>query len=240
MKKGTVLPLNVNPGSVPRYFAECISESNRELSWLLPLHMDSSAHLNAARTRNGNYFLQSGAEYALLLDSDMIWRPSDIVRLRRTARELGAKIVSGLYFGQQYGRLIPIAYAQPPDKQTLLPYAVVPSMSEPFKVDGAGGGCLLVHRDVYKAVAETTKGTTAYLWQEDIYNPATDTQMGEDLVFCLRAKEAGFDTWVEPRAIFGHLKKPDILGAKDYLDFLGTLNLPRGSTDHDDVSVPAA
>lgn len=229
MRKGTVLPLNINPGLVPRYFAECISESNKELSWLLPLHTDSSAHMNAARTRNGNFFLESGAEYALLLDSDMIWEPKDIVRLRRTARELNAKVVSGLYFGQQHGRIIPIAYAIPPEGKTLRPYATLPSWDEPFKVDGAGGGCLLVHRDVYEAVAEMTKGTTAYLWQEDIYNPETDTQIGEDLIFCLRAKEAGFDVWMEPRAIFAHLKKPDVLGVRDYQSFLVSAGIPKPS-----------
>jgi len=237
VKKGTVLPLNVNPGFMPRYFSECISESNHELSWLLPLHTESSSLLNLARTQNGRYFLDSGAEYALLLDSDMVWEPKDIVRLRKTAREKNAKIVSGLYFGQQLGRIFPVAYGL--TDRGLLPFAMLPSLDQPFKVDGVGGGALLVHRDVYEAVADMQRGQTAYLWQEEMYAPATDSQVSEDLVFCLRAKEAGFDIWLEPRAIFNHLKKPDILGLEDYAAFVETLNLPNRSTDSDDVLIPS-
>lgn len=228
MKKGSILPANVNPGYLPRTFVESLALSYKALPHLLPIIANSSAIPNRARTQNGTTFLQSEAEWILLLDSDMMWEPDAIIRLTQTAKQRKVKAVSGLTFMEQKNRVIPHAYATIPDGQgdyILAPYAVIPTMDEAFPVDAVGGACFLVHRDIYQDVYEQTKGTTRYYWQEDVYNPKSNDQQGEDITFCKRILAAGYEILYEPRAVFLHTSKETLLGPQEYLDFLERLNI---------------
>lgn len=228
LKKGSILPVNVNPGYLPRTFVESLALSYKALPHLLPIIANTSAIPNRARTQNGEAFLASDAEWVLLLDSDMMWEPDAIIRLTKTARQTKAKAISGLTFMEQKNRVIPHAYATIPNNQggkILAPYAVLPTLTEPFQVDAVGGACFLVHRDVYQAVYEMTKGTTRYYWQEDVYNPKSNDQQGEDITFSKRIYAAGFNILYEPRAVFLHTSKETLLGPKEYLDFLERLNI---------------
>jgi GT2 family glycosyltransferase len=163
----------------------------------------------------------------------MAWEPDAIIRLLKTAKEKNAKVVSGLTFMHQKGRVVPHAYAYVPHNGTtvLAPYAVLPTNKDAFTVEAVGGACLLVHRDVYESVRKMMKGTTAYYWQEEVYSPKSDDMKGEDLVFSERMRAAGFDIWYEPRAIFMHQKKNAMVGIDDYINFLDKAGIPhtRGS-----------
>jgi len=224
-KKNTIMPATVYYGGVPMTFVQALLTSYRALHNLLPLQAESSAMVNLARTKNGKAFLKSDAEWILLLDTDMWWEPQAIIQLMKTAKEKKAKAVAGLAFMEQKGRVIPNAYAFIPDGgggKQLAPYAVLPSMTEPFKVDGTGGSCFLVHRDVYRDVmqASVDSANTAYYWQEDIYMPIKKEMQGEDITFCKRVTLAGYDIWYEPRALFSHLSKDRLLDVREYLAFL--------------------
>jgi hypothetical protein len=233
LRKGSVMPLNVNPGYLPRNFVLSLAASYKAMPHLMLLQAESSALLNLARTNNVRNFLASEAEYAITIDSDMAWEPDAILRLVKTAKEKNAKVVSGLTFMHQKGRVVPHAYAYVPHNGStvLAPYAVLPTNSEAFTVEAVGGACLLVHRDVYETVRKMVKGTTAYYWQEEVYSPKSDDMKGEDLVFSERIKAAGFDIWYEPRAIFMHQKKAAMIGIEDYINFLDKAGIPhtRGS-----------
>jgi GT2 family glycosyltransferase len=215
--------MNVNPGYLPRSFVSCLARSYKAMPKLMAIQEESSAIPNLARTKNGKAFLESEAEWALLVDSDMMWEPVSIIQLLQTAQRLKAKVVSGITFMEQKGRIVPHAYAYIPDNQggtALAPYAVVPSLTEAFKVEAVGGACLLVHRDVYQDVKDMTQKVTAHYWQEDVYSPKNHEMKGEDLVFSERIRAAGYDIWYEPRAPFMHLQKPDMITIQDYIAFL--------------------
>jgi len=225
MKKNTILPMCVYYGGVPMTFVTALIESYRALHNLLPLQAESNAMINMARTKNGKAFLMSDAEWALILDTDMWWTPDAIIRLMKTAKEKKAKVVAGVAFMEQKDRIIPNAYAFIPDGtggKLLAPYAILPTFSEAFKVDATGGSCLLVHRDVYRDVMEDSveRGDTAYYWQEDEYMPIKKEMQGEDITFCKRVTDAGYDIWYEPRALFSHLSKETLLDVREYLAFL--------------------
>ena len=221
MKKNTILPMNVNPGFLPMEFVQCLAETYRSMSTLLPIQMETSAIPNRARTKNGLAFLASEAEWALLLDSDMVWEPHAVHRLYKTAKETGAKVVSGFTFMEQANRIIPHAYDWVPHKdgKILAPYALIPSLIQPFKVTAVGGACLLVHREVYLQVKQDTQDKTGFYWQEDEYIKGQGMQ-GEDITFSKRVGDSGFDIIYEPRAFFGHKKKSEIMTTQDYAAFL--------------------
>lgn len=222
MRRNTILPLNVNPGYLPQSFVDSLSKSQKKISNLLPIQLGTSAMINMARTRNGYAFLNSEAEWALLLDSDMVWQPESITRLTKTAKEKQAKVVSGLTFIEAgEGRIVPHAYQIVPiggGGYAQLPYAILPSHEEPFRVEAVGGACLLVHRDVLSAILPLAEGKTGYPWWEDVYQPKMGEQMGEDLVFSQRVRRAGFEIWYEPRAFFGHIHKPTLITVQEYAD----------------------
>jgi hypothetical protein len=56
------------------------------------------------------------------------------------------------------------------------------------KADGIGCGVMLVNTKVFKAMEEP------YFYFEQLPN---NKLLGEDIYFCIKAKDAGFDTWVD-------------------------------------------
>jgi GT2 family glycosyltransferase len=220
MKKNSVLPMFICPGEMPMYFAKSLEMQYRANNNVLPFQGTVDARLNNARTHNGEMFLASEAEWALLVDTDMVWDPQALPRLLRTAKELKVKAVSGLAFMkrtvQGQTRIIPPAYVN--TEQGLMPFAVLPSLEKPFQVSAVGGACFLVHRDVYQALSDNCPTHTNYPWQDE--EIALDGGMrGEDLTFCNRITNNGFEIWYEPRAVFGHVKT-HIVGVPEYLEFV--------------------
>ena len=236
-KKNTIMPATVYYGGVPMTFVQALLETTREMSNFLPLQAESSAIINMARTRNGETFLKSEAEWILLLDTDMWWEPNAVKRLMKTAKETGASAVAGLAFMEQKDRIIPNAYQYIPDGEdgkVLAPYAVLPTLQEPFKVDATGGSCFLVHRNVYSDVMKmmAKRETTAFWWQEDVYMPIAKKMQGEDITFCKRIVEAGYQILYEPRALFSHLSKDRLLDIREYLRFLDSSKIEYGHLQH--------
>lgn len=224
MRKGSITPLNINPGLLPMEFVESLTNSMKSMPHLNVPIIRSSSLLNMARTKNVQDFLDSDAEWAFQIDSDMVWLPRDLIRLTKTAKKTGGKVVSGLAFMEQKGRIVPHAYSfvpTEPGRKILAPYAVLPSYKTPFTVEAAGGACLLVHREVYEAVYNIYKDRdTAYYWHEEEYMPVAGKMQGEDITFSKRVREAGYDIYYDPQAFFGHLAKGALVGVKEHLDFL--------------------
>lgn len=63
-----------------------------------------------------------------------------------------------------------------------------------FKVGGCGFGCVLLQTDVIRAVW-MANGTAFFPMRE----------LGEDLAFCKRAADLGFEIWAEPSVWLGHI-----------------------------------
>ncbi len=226
------MPACVYYKGVPMTFVDSLINSYKALHNLIPLQSTSSAMINMARTDNGKAFLKSQAEWILLLDTDMWWEPQSIIRMMKTAKEKNVKMVAGLAFMELKGRVVPNAYKFIPHNggKIMAPFAVLPSLHEAFPVDATGGSCVLVHRDIYRAVLEQSieNDNTAYYWQEDVYMPVAKKMQGEDITFCKRVTAAGFEIWYEPRALFSHLSKDTLLDVREYIEFLDRSGIEYG------------
>lgn len=66
--------------------------------------------------------------------------------------------------------------------------------STTFQVAGCGFACVLIKTSIVKAVYERN-GTAFFPMRE----------LGEDLAFCKRARELGYQIWAEPTAWMGHI-----------------------------------
>lgn len=112
---------------------------------------------NAAQNRNRilHWAEETGADAALLLDSDVLPPPETIERLAA----LNAPVASGLYFRQSAPHA-PQAYeiwgyTEKDDARGKRPLyrAVMPIPDKPFPCAATGGGCLFVRREVWLELA---------------------------------------------------------------------------------------
>ena len=81
---------------------------------------------------------------------------------------------------------------------------------KPFTVDYAGFGWLLIQKGVFEDFDESGKKKMPYPWfapKMQVFESGTVQDMcGEDVSFCLDAKEAGYEIWCDPRIRVGHEK----------------------------------
>lgn len=140
-----------------------------------------------ARNKLAKQAIKMQADYTMWLDSDMIFNPDTMVRLL----EHNAPIVSGAYF-----RRSPPYHLVAFDKcdAETREWTDLPLPAETVKCGGVGFGCVLVRTDVLFEVAAKYK-----TWFEPMNG------FGEDLSFCYRARECGFDILLDPSITCGHV-----------------------------------
>lgn len=130
-------------------------------------------------------------DYVLWLDSDMVFSPDILEKLIADDKD----IVSGLYFRRSHP-YSPVIYKDSELKDGRLvwsDYTDYPK-EELFKVAGAGFGCVLMKTDVIFDMAGKFGD-----WFTPLYSS------GEDLAFCYRARELGYEIWCDSRIRCGHM-----------------------------------
>jgi len=158
--------------------------------------------ISRARNLLAENFLTSPVfTHMLFVDCDMVWDPDHVKKLI----EADKPIVSGLYYGlnRETGEKFPTALMRW-DDGSYRPLHRPPKGLK--KVDGVGMGLTLIKREVLEALKPDAK--TLWPFAETVIDGRA---LGEDLTFCLRAKQEGFDTWVHGDARVGHVKSVIIL-----------------------------
>jgi len=131
--------------------------------------------------------IEGGYDEVLWFDADMVFTDDIYENLKFS----GKAFVSG------------IAHGRRPPHMSCLFKEVHPSIerfnaceypNDTFKVGGCGFGCVLIKTEILKKVKDT-HGTCFFPTRE----------LGEDLAFCKRALEAGYEIWAEPTARLGHI-----------------------------------
>lgn len=131
------------------------------------------------------------------IDSDIAWTPEDFLKLYESEKD----IVSGAYLLQN-GQVV--AYRE--TFKNPYSYDEVLKMNEPVKVNSVGFGFVAIKQGVFEKLTRPWfQQTTIPLKQQD----GTDYDfpvMGEDISFCIRAANAGFDIWLDPTIKVTHHK----------------------------------
>lgn len=140
-----------------------------------------------ARNKLAARALQMGAEYVMWFDSDMIFEPDTMVKLLKADKD----IVSGLYFRRSPPYTL-VAFDELDIEARKWTDAKIPDKIT--KVGGVGFGCVLMKTDVLFEIASKFK-----TWFEPLNG------FGEDLSFCWRAKQCGYDVWLDPSVSCGHV-----------------------------------
>lgn len=140
--------------------------------------------------------MQAKADYIMWLDSDMTFAPDTMTRLQQHM-ENGLDVVTGIYFRRR-----------PPFTPTLfkeLRRTDDPNVAEHanfddypqdslFEIAGCGFGCVMTRVSVLEDVM---------LNYQDWFGPVCG--LGEDLSFCLRARELGYKLWCDSSIKCGHI-----------------------------------
>lgn len=140
-----------------------------------------------ARNKLAKKALEMGAEWTMWFDSDMIFEPDTMQRLLAH----NAPMVSGAYF-----RRSPPYYLVAFDKIDAEnhEWSDLPLPDKTVKCGGVGFGCVLVKTDILFEVAAKFEN-----WFEPVNG------FGEDLSFCWRARQCGYDILLDPTITCGHV-----------------------------------
>lgn len=130
------------------------------------------------------------------IDSDINWTPEDILKLYRSKKD----IVSGAYMLAS-GEVM--AYKESFGKA--LKYEEVMEMTKPIKVCSTGFGFICIKSGIFELMSRPwfqQVNTTINLDGENYTFPI----MGEDISWCHRAVQLGYDIWFDPTVKVTHNK----------------------------------
>ena len=163
--------------------------------------LTSSSLIYDARNNLAKQALDNGYERVLWLDSDMSFKPDLMKRLMDDMDETGAEIVGGLYFSRRIP-LVPVVYEKvgyfhSDEKDEVTPCALnyyEYPRDQIFQCEGIGFGAVLVSTEIIKRV------------QEKFGLPFSPILgFGEDLSFCIRARQLGAKILCDSRIKCGHV-----------------------------------
>ena len=142
------------------------------------------------------------ADYIMFLDDDVLPPMNTITKLLAHDKD----IVSGLYFSRQEPHFPQIYLKNKEDSQR---YDCVENYEKDklIEIDACGAGCMLIKSEVFKKIKKP------YFW----YIPAGEDTLrkGEDIYFCEKAKEAGYQIYADTSIICKHLGKK-LVGAEHW------------------------
>jgi hypothetical protein len=134
----------------------------------------------------------------LWIDSDIAFTPEDVIK----AYESDKDILSGAYLLAD-GTVT----AYPKRLEAGYTYEDILKMEEPLKVYGVGFGFICVKKGVFEKLSRP--------WFQSVPVTMTDAEtkeeftfpiMGEDISWCERVHQAGFDVWLDPSIRLTHHK----------------------------------
>ena len=142
-----------------------------------------------SRNKLAKQAVEMEADYILWLDSDVIFNPDLMERLYA----LDADIATGLYF-RRTAPFTPVIFKTlEKEDGHLINEGYEDYPEDPFEVAGCGFGAVLMKADVLFNMPDPG------MWFTPAYNA------GEDIAFCMRAREAGYKIVCDPKAQLGHV-----------------------------------
>jgi len=146
-------------------------------------------------------FLETGREWLLMTDVDIVFEVADVDALYDAAERHGPGIYSGVVMTLGNKGIKPIFGYWLPEQQTCKFWDEPPPADaddEPIMI--VPTAFLLVHRDVFTGIGDDG-------WFNHVATTDGEGRMlGEDIAFCLRALDKGFPIYLVPGSRPGHVK----------------------------------
>ena len=154
-----------------------------------------------ARNEACKWAIENDMDYILWLDDDMIIPPD--IWLFSQLEAYDKDIIAPLFFTRK-GVKLPLIFKKRKVNDYYIVYDHIVNYKKGLqKVDAVGFGCLLMKTEI---LGKMQKPYFSYT-----------ENMGEDIYFCVKAKEAGFDIWCDTDIVIGHLCPPKPNSEAEYL-----------------------
>lgn len=140
--------------------------------------------------------------HLLWLDDDHVFE-ADLACVLATHNK---DMVSALYYAR-VGKTLPVVYVKGNEKKDKYKhFNIVGAVERLFECDAVGFGAMLMRRDVLDRVPQP--------WF------TIDYKSGEDIAFCVKAKEHGIKIYCDGRYKLGHIGAPEVIGHRHYLKYM--------------------
>lgn len=178
---------------VPALFAQSLALLRRAGDTVIGFEIGSLVY--EARNSLARQAIKSEADQVLWLDSDMVFRPSLLETMTQTCQDNDIDFLTGLCFRRK-PPYTPTVFDKLDWKDDKCYYTQFMSIPEGrFKVGGCGFAGVLLQMDVLMSVASKYDGR--------MFDPLPG--MGEDLSFCWRARQCGYEIWCDSEIELGHI-----------------------------------
>ena len=178
--------------SVPAVFAQSLSMLEKVGDCAVAFQVGSLIY--NSRNELARQALKMGADYVMWFDSDMQFQPDTLKRMLSIMEANDLDILSGVYY-RRVPPYTPVLFEKLEMDSNQhcehLSMAKVPDGL--FEVEGIGFGCVLMNTSVLLDVIAKFK---------DAFSPIG--RVGEDLAFCIRARECGYKIYADSSIQLGH------------------------------------
>ena len=180
---------------VPALFMQSLAMLRRAGDTEIGIEVGSLVY--AARNNLAQAAIKSEADQVLWLDSDMVFTPDLLERMSSVVKENDIDMLTALCFRRKppYTPTIYdlLEYNEQISKCSFTQFLSIPE--ERFKVGGCGFAGVLMGTDVLMSVFSKFNGRA--------FDPLVG--MGEDISFCWRARQCGYEIWCDPEITMGHV-----------------------------------
>ena len=177
--------------SVPAQFCQSLSVLNKYEECAIAFQMGSLIY--TSRNNLATMAIQKEMDYVLWLDSDMIFSP-DVLKKLLEDRDKG-DIITGIYY-RRVQPFKPVLFSKLDIDDSgcdWVGYDDYPE-DEVFEIEGCGFGCVLTPVSAFVDVMAKFG---------DMFAPIGG--VGEDLSFCWRARQCGYNIVADPQIQCGHV-----------------------------------
>jgi hypothetical protein len=175
--------------------------------------------VSRARNLIAYEFLQSDCDHLMFIDSDMTFSPDSVIRL--LAWNQSKAIVGGAYQARKEGKVYILSLDGGEGVNGTEGTVSMDQMGN-VKAHRIATGFMMIQRKVFEQMRDAHpewahKDTNSDKILHAYFDFKTTPQgyIGEDFLFCDRARELGFDIWIDPTIKLGHM------GVHEYLSDFG-------------------
>lgn len=180
---------------VPALFTQSLAMLQRSGDTQVGFEIGSLVYV--ARNELAQAAIKCEADQVLWLDSDMVFTPDFLLSMEKVMKENDIDFLTALCFRRKhpftptvYDKL---TYNEEKQKCNFTQFLSIPD--ERFMVGGCGFAGVLMGTDVLMSVSSRFNGR--------MFDPLPG--MGEDISFCWRARQCGYDIWCDPALTMGHV-----------------------------------
>lgn len=179
--------------TVPALFCQSLALLQRAGDTVVGFEVGSLVYI--ARNNLARQAIKAEADYVLWLDSDMVFSPDLLQRMLKVCQENDIDFLTGLAFRRK-PPYTPCLFDKLEKIDKGASYTALVSVPDGrFKVGGCGFAGVLMSTDVLLSVMAKFDG--------QMFEPMKG--FGEDVAFCWRARQCGYDIWCDSDIELGHV-----------------------------------